>query len=116
MAPARLAALDDREIAGKTGTSQDYRDAWFVGYSADYVCGVWIGNDDGAPMQKATGGGLPARIFKDFMGDAEHGLPPAALPGQKLASGGLSDNLPNDDAATADDAKSDKADDDSTGR
>jgi penicillin-binding protein 1A len=77
----KQAALLDRPIAGKTGTSQDYRDAWFVGFSADYVCGVWIGNDSGAPMNKATGGGLPARIFKSFMSKAERDLPPRPLLG-----------------------------------
>ena len=80
----RAAALKDRPVAGKTGTSQDYRDAWFVGFSADYVTGVWIGNDGGAPMKKATGGGLPARIFKGFMEDAERELPARPLVGTRL--------------------------------
>jgi penicillin-binding protein 1A len=78
----KAAQMTDRPIAGKTGTSQDYRDAWFVGFSSDYVCGVWIGNDSGAPMKKATGGGVPARIFKSFMAQAERDLPPHRLPGQ----------------------------------
>jgi penicillin-binding protein 1A len=52
---------------GKTGTTQDYRDALFVGYAGDLVVGVWIGNDDNAPMQGVTGGSTPARIWKDFM-------------------------------------------------
>ncbi len=82
----RSAALSDRPVAGKTGTSQDYRDAWFVGFSADYVTGVWIGNDAGAPMKKATGGGLPARIFKAFMADAERNLPARPLVGETLLS------------------------------
>jgi len=77
----KQAALSDRPVAGKTGTSQDYRDAWFVGFSADYVCGVWIGNDSGSAMKKATGGGLPARIFKAFMSGAEHDLSPRPLTG-----------------------------------
>jgi penicillin-binding protein 1A len=77
----RQAALEDRPVAGKTGTSQDYRDAWFVGFSADFVCGVWVGNDDGRPMKRATGAGLPARVFKAFMSEAELGLPPRPLPG-----------------------------------
>jgi penicillin-binding protein 1A len=80
----RAAALPDRSIAGKTGTSQGYRDAWFVGFSADYVCGVWIGNDDGAPMKKAVGGGLPARMFKKFMTEAHRDLPPRPLPGEEV--------------------------------
>ena len=78
------AALGGRPVAGKTGTSQDYRDAWFVGFTADYVTGVWIGNDTGAPMKKATGGGLPARIFKTYMTKAEAGLPPTPLAGTNL--------------------------------
>ncbi|MEL7190712.1 MAG: transglycosylase domain-containing protein, partial [Pseudomonadota bacterium] len=52
---------------GKTGTTQNYRDALFVGYAEDLVVGVWVGNDDNSPMGKVTGGGLPARIWKDFM-------------------------------------------------
>ena len=63
----KAARLEDRPAAGKTGTTQDFRDAWFVGFTADLVCGIWTGNDDSSPMAKATGGGLPARIFKDFM-------------------------------------------------
>ena len=80
----KAAALGNYPVAGKTGTSQDYRDAWFVGFTADYVTGVWIGNDNGAPMKKATGGGLPSRTFKSFMQSAEHGLPPRELPGLTL--------------------------------
>ena len=57
-------------VAGKTGTSQEWRDAWFVGYSSELVAGVWVGNDDDSPMNHVTGGGLPARIWKDFMVDA----------------------------------------------
>lgn len=80
----RAARLDERPSGGKTGTTQDYRDAWFVGFTADYVTGVWIGNDDNRPMNKATGGGLPARIFKSFMEDAERGLPVRPLAGTAL--------------------------------
>jgi penicillin-binding protein 1A len=79
------ARMEGRPVAGKTGTSQDYRDAWFVGFTADYVCGVWIGNDDDAPMRRATGGGLPARIFKTFMTTAEKDLPPRPLAGTEIA-------------------------------
>jgi penicillin-binding protein 1A len=77
----KAARLDDRPSAGKTGTTQDFHDAWFVGFSADLVCGVWIGNDNNAPMKHATGGGLPARIFKNFMEMAEAGLPAKPLAG-----------------------------------
>ncbi|MCW8952402.1 MAG: penicillin-binding protein 1A [Rhodospirillales bacterium] len=75
----KRAALD-RPAAGKTGTSQDFRDAWFVGYTADYVAGVWLGNDDGTPMRHVTGGGLPAGLWRDIMKDAHAGLPPRPLP------------------------------------
>ncbi|MFU7527909.1 transglycosylase domain-containing protein [Qipengyuania sp. ASV99] len=55
---------------GKTGTTQNYRDALFVGYAGDLVVGVWVGNDDNSPLDRVTGGGLPARIWKDFMRSA----------------------------------------------
>lgn len=54
-------------VAGKTGTSSDYRDAWFVGFDRNLVVGIWVGNDDGEPMKRVSGGGLPAMIFKEFM-------------------------------------------------
>ena len=63
---ARQAALG-RFTAGKTGTSQNHRDAWFIGFDENLVVGVWAGNDDGAPMDAVTGGSLPALIFKAFM-------------------------------------------------
>ena len=61
------AARFDRPAAGKTGTSQDYRDAWFVGFTADLVVGVWVGNDDNSPTRRVVGGGAPASIWHDFM-------------------------------------------------
>ncbi len=70
-----------RPVAGKTGTSQDFRDAWFIGYSADLVTGVWFGNDDNTPMARVTGGGLPARLWQEYMLAAHKGLPPRPLPG-----------------------------------
>ena len=76
----RAAALD-RPAAGKTGTSQDSRDAWFIGFTAELVTGVWLGNDDFRPMKRVTGGGLPARLWRSFMADALHGLPRQPLPG-----------------------------------
>jgi len=63
----RTAALDDDDAAGKTGTSQDYRDAWFVGFNKALVVGVWVGNDDRSPMKGVTGGSLPAEIWKRFL-------------------------------------------------
>ncbi len=70
-----------RPAAGKTGTSQDNRDAWFVGYTADMVAGVWVGNDDARPMASVTGGKLPAEIWANFMTAAHAGIPAHALPG-----------------------------------
>ncbi len=75
------AARLDRPAAGKTGTSQDYRDAWFVGFTADLICGVWVGNDDRSPMNRVTGGGLPAQIWRDVMIAAHGNRPARALPG-----------------------------------
>jgi len=68
------AAVPGHETAGKTGTTQDFHDAWFVGYTADYVCAVWVGNDDSSPMKSVTGGSLPAAIWKATMTVAEKGL------------------------------------------
>jgi penicillin-binding protein 1A len=73
------ARLPDRPTAGKTGTSQSFRDAWFLGYSADYIAGVWVGNDDDTPTNNVTGGGLPARIWRDFMMAAHDDLPARLL-------------------------------------
>src|SRR5690606_2938123 len=67
--------------AGKTGTSQNSRDAWFIGYTANLTTGVWFGNDDGKPMRNVTGGSLPAIAWKEFMTAAHKGLPVARLPG-----------------------------------
>ena len=77
---ARKAELPGYMPAGKTGTSQDFRDAWFIGYTGNLVTGVWIGNDDNSPMNKATGGGLPVEIWARFMRDALKGSPPSGLP------------------------------------
>lgn len=77
----KAARLDERPSAGKTGTTQDFHDAWFVGFTSDLVCGVWIGNDNNAPMVHATGGGLPAHVFKSFMEEAEKGQPVKPLAG-----------------------------------
>ena len=65
--------------AGKTGTSQDWRDAWFIAFTRDLVAGVWVGNDDGAPMNRVTGGGLPARLWARFMTQALAGAAPRPL-------------------------------------
>jgi len=67
--------------AGKTGTSQNSRDAWFVGYTANLTTGVWFGNDNGSPMKKVTGGTLPAQAWHEFMLAAHEGVPVKQLPG-----------------------------------
>lgn len=76
----RAAAVGGAELAGKTGTTQDYRDAWFVGYSTGLVCAVWVGNDDFTPMKGVTGGGIPAQIWGRFMTTALKKYPPQPLP------------------------------------
>ena len=84
-----------RPAAGKTGTSQDYRDAWFLGYTNQLAAGVWLGNDNGAPMNRVTGGGAPARLWRDFMKAAHKGLPVKTLsrPGGKPPTARPSENL-----------------------
>ncbi|WP_354136313.1 PBP1A family penicillin-binding protein [Bradyrhizobium sp. LB11.1] len=77
---AKKAEIPGWQAAGKTGTSQDYRDAWFIGYTANLVTGVWLGNDDNSPTKKATGGGLPVEVWTRFMRTAHEGVPVAALP------------------------------------
>jgi penicillin-binding protein 1A len=84
---AHKAALPGWPAAGKTGTSQDFRDAWFIGFTGHLVTGVWLGNDDNTPTKKITGGGLPVDIWSRFMRDAHQGVPVAGLP--TAPSGGL---------------------------
>ncbi len=74
------AARIGRPAAGKTGTTSDYRDAWFIGYTPDIIAGVWVGNDNNAPMHKVSGGGMPAQIWRAFMQEAVKGSQPRALP------------------------------------
>jgi penicillin-binding protein 1A len=81
MGTAQKAQLPGWSAAGKTGTSQDFRDAWFVGYTGHLVAGVWVGNDDASPTKRATGGGLPVEIWSRFMKAAHQGVPTSALPG-----------------------------------
>lgn len=90
------AAMLDRPAAGKTGTTQDYRDAWFIGFTADHVTGVWLGNDDNSPMKKVTGGGLPAQLWHSMMMSAEAGLPAKALPALAVNTGGMVTNGDHD--------------------
>ena len=82
----RAADLGYAPVAGKTGTNANFRDAWFMGYSAHYVTGVWVGNDDNSPMSGSkatavTGGRVPAPAWKRIMDVAEFGLKPEGLPG-----------------------------------
>ncbi|HTF74726.1 MAG TPA: PBP1A family penicillin-binding protein, partial [Bradyrhizobium sp.] len=88
---ARKAEIPGWMAAGKTGTSQDFRDAWFIGYTANLVTGVWLGNDDNSPTRKATGGGLPVEVWTRFMRVAHQGVPVAALPNSQ--AGGFFSNL-----------------------
>jgi penicillin-binding protein 1A len=90
---AHKAALPGWPAAGKTGTSQDFRDAWFIGYTSKLVTGVWLGNDDGSPTKKVTGGGMPVEIWSRFMRGAHQGVPVASLPGSGTAGGGLFSGL-----------------------
>jgi penicillin-binding protein 1A len=76
----KKADLPGWQAAGKTGTSQDYRDAWFVGYTSQLVTGVWLGNDDNSPTKKASGANLPVEIWSRYMRDALRGMVVAGLP------------------------------------
>jgi penicillin-binding protein 1A len=75
------ARVDGYQVCGKTGTSQSYRDAWFVGFTGSLVAGVWFGNDDFTTTNEMTGGSLPAMTFKDIMSFAQQGLPPKPILG-----------------------------------
>jgi penicillin-binding protein 1A len=76
------ARFDGQDMGGKTGTSQDYRDAWFIGYTPYLITGVWMGNDDNTPTKRVTGGSLPALVWHDIMQKAHQGMPELPLPGQ----------------------------------
>jgi penicillin-binding protein 1A len=95
MGTGRKAAIADWPAAGKTGTSQDFRDAWFIGYTGELVTGVWFGNDNGKPTKKMTGGAMPAVAWQHFMNAALDGKPVVDLPGgyrfrdPVVAGGGL---------------------------
>jgi penicillin-binding protein 1A len=82
-------AVLPRPAAGKTGTTQDYRDAWFIGYTADLVAGVWLGNDDNTPMNNVTGGSLPAQTWRRFMLAATQAMPVRPLPSVPPAAVGV---------------------------
>jgi penicillin-binding protein 1A len=78
------ARLADRDTAGKTGTSSDWRDAWFIGFTADYTTGVWVGFDDNSEMAHVSGATIPSSIFRTVMTAASRGVPPRPLPGYNL--------------------------------
>jgi membrane peptidoglycan carboxypeptidase len=100
-----------RTAAGKTGTSQDYRDAWFVGFTPDWIAGVWVGNDDNRPMAGMTGGKLPAAIWRRFMVAAHKGLPPSDFTwAPPLPSTSAPRWFPEDDAAPAPDPSEEPVD------
>ena len=87
-------ALKRNDLAGKTGTTQAARDAWFVGFTADYVAGVWMGYDDNTPLTGVTGGGLPAEIWRETMIRVHDGVPPRPLPMQAPAGASRPDPAP----------------------
>ncbi len=74
-APARRARIQGREIGGKTGTGNDYRDAWFIGFVPGMVAGVWVGNDNFTETARVTGGSLPAQIWRRYMETALVNVP-----------------------------------------
>ena len=85
------AARLDRPVGGKTGTSQDYHDAWFIGFTSDLVVGVWVGNDENTPMNGVVGGGIPASIWHDFVTAAE---PLQPSPAASVSAVGRSPSAP----------------------
>jgi len=82
---AKVAGYD---IAGKTGTTSDYRDAWFVGYTGGFVTAVWVGKDNNKPMKGVTGGNIPAAIWHDFMAAALPRLAAQTIPGDQVPAQG----------------------------
>lgn len=103
---AKAAQLADRPVAGKTGTTSDYRDAWFVGFVPQLVVAAWVGNDNNTKMNKVTGGSYPARLWKSFMEKAMEGVPVqnfgAAQPAVKVAICTISGELASSDCPTYD--------------
>ncbi len=92
------ARLGVREAAGKTGTTQDYRDGWFVGFTADHVAGVWVGNDDNTAMRGVTGGSVPAQIWKKVLTAAEAGMPAKPLDRSPVPAFEMEEFMESEDA------------------
>ncbi len=96
------AQFGGRQLAGKTGTTSAAKDAWFIGFSADYVAGVWMGYDDNTPLKGVTGGGLPAEIWREVMSRVHEGVPErplpmtAPVPAQSVFTGELNEVAPYD--------------------
>ena len=84
---AKRAKLDGIEAAGKTGTTNAFRDAWFMGFTGNYVCGIWFGNDDYTPTNRMTGGSLPAQTWHDIMTYAHQGIELKQIPGLPAPTG-----------------------------
>jgi penicillin-binding protein 1A len=80
---ARRALIEGVKVAGKTGTTNSYRDAWFMGFSGNFVCGIWLGNDDYTPTRNMTGGSLPAMTWQKVMAYAQQGVETKPIPGLK---------------------------------
>ena len=80
----KRAQFSNWELAGKTGTSQSARDAWFIGFSKNYIAGVWIGYDDNTPLRGVTGGGVPADIWRSAMEEIHSTLIPTPLLTNKI--------------------------------
>jgi penicillin-binding protein 1A len=84
----KRAMLDNIKVAGKTGTTNGYKDAWFIGYTGNYVAAVWYGNDDDTSMNNMTGGTLPAATWHDIMAYAHTGIDLKPIPGLPAAASG----------------------------
>jgi penicillin-binding protein 1A len=102
---AKKADFTGWEAGGKTGTTQDFRDAWFVGYTGHLIAGVWLGNDDSSATKKVTGSNLPVEIWSRFMRGAHQGVPPISLPGGPFFGGRPSSDVATDPATGLDSSR-----------